>query len=196
MGTELPYRPRLKIYKNSTGNVTFDPKTMEAYSYNWIFVKKIKGKVVFNDYNYSPTTSGHQIAVKAVLRELKIKFISVHTEADLNEFKTEALPSLYEEIFKKEAKLKYARLGKLNRDWYPERIKNLKKTIKEYRQLGAVCSREQIKKMKNEAYKEEQERQAFFKSDLRHSQLEDEREFRKQLKEASEDLLSNSFKNN
>lgn len=60
------------IYKAS--NVTFDPKTMVATSYIWWhFVKVIEGKVIFNDYRYSPTTGRHQTKVRRLMQELGIK---------------------------------------------------------------------------------------------------------------------------
>ena len=47
---------RTPVYKAS--NVKFNYETIEAFSYNWWqFVKVIGGKVIFNNYNYSNTTS-------------------------------------------------------------------------------------------------------------------------------------------
>ncbi len=55
-------------------NVSFDPKNISAVSYNWWeFVKVINGKVVFNDYNYSPSTIKHQSKVRRLLETLNIK---------------------------------------------------------------------------------------------------------------------------
>ncbi len=60
------YNPHRKFY-----NVTFNPDTTKAYSYNWwIFVKKINGLLVFNDYSYSNTTNRHQSKVKTLLHNL------------------------------------------------------------------------------------------------------------------------------
>lgn len=73
--SSLKFFKRLNIYKNSTKTVSFDPVTLEAWSYNWKFASKIDGVLVFNDYNWSVTTSAHQSAVKSVLRELGIKYI-------------------------------------------------------------------------------------------------------------------------
>lgn len=57
---------RTGIYKAS--NVTFDPLTMTAYSYGWWrFVERIGGEIVFNGYNYSPSTCKHQSKVRKVL---------------------------------------------------------------------------------------------------------------------------------
>lgn len=68
----MKYFKRLKLYK--ANNVTFDPTTTEAYSYRWwCFVKVINGKVIFNNYYYSPSTCKHQNKVWHLLRALNIK---------------------------------------------------------------------------------------------------------------------------
>lgn len=68
----LKYMKRAGIYK--AANVTFNPQTCEAFSFSWWrFVAKINGKLVFNNYRYSATTSKHQSRVREVLRELGIK---------------------------------------------------------------------------------------------------------------------------
>lgn len=55
-------------------NVTFDPEKVEATSFRWwYFVKRIGGKVVFNDYSYSSYTRRHQNKVKLLMKELGIK---------------------------------------------------------------------------------------------------------------------------
>jgi len=75
---ERPFNPALKYFKKlgvfKASNVLFNPNTMTATSYNWWeFVKKINGKVVFNIYRYSNTTSKHQSKVKSLLKQLNIK---------------------------------------------------------------------------------------------------------------------------
>jgi hypothetical protein len=68
------YSKRAGIYKNSTGSLTFDPKTCEAHSYRWWkFVAVVEGKVVFNNYRYSVSTSKHQSKVRSLLNDLNIK---------------------------------------------------------------------------------------------------------------------------
>ncbi len=63
---------RANIYK--AANVSYNPTTKEAYSYSWwAFVKLIKGKIVFNQYTYSNSTSKHQSKVRSLLRDLNIK---------------------------------------------------------------------------------------------------------------------------
>ena len=68
----MKYFKRLGLYKAS--NVTFDPSTCTALSYDWwVFVKRIEGKVVFNGYRYSVSTAKHQRKVRTLLRELGIR---------------------------------------------------------------------------------------------------------------------------
>lgn len=68
----MKYMKRAKVYKAT--NLSFDPHEIEARSYSWwIFVKIIKGKIVFNDFHYSNTTNRHQYKVRSIMRELGIK---------------------------------------------------------------------------------------------------------------------------
>jgi hypothetical protein len=70
----LKFKKKIGIYSSSTGNCTFNPMTIEAHSYRWWkFVSKIEGKLVFNDYRYSNTTSKHQWQVRKLLNELGLK---------------------------------------------------------------------------------------------------------------------------
>jgi hypothetical protein len=75
----MKYLKRAGIYKAS--NVTFDPKSVSAYSYGWWrFVDVVNGKVVFNNYSYSNSTCKHQHKVRSLMNELGIKidlYISV-----------------------------------------------------------------------------------------------------------------------
>lgn len=79
----MKYFKRLKLYK--ANNVTFDPETMIADSYDWWhFVERINGQIVFNAYFYSPSTSKHQSKVRSLLNELNIKIdVVVKTRAGL-----------------------------------------------------------------------------------------------------------------
>lgn len=68
----MKYFKRLKIYKASA--VTFNPETLNAYSYEWWrFVAKVENKIVFNNYYYSPSTRKHQAKVRSLLHDLGIK---------------------------------------------------------------------------------------------------------------------------
>ena len=92
----MKYMKRAKIYKAS--NVTFDPETKEAVSYSWwTFTKVINGKLVFNNWNYSPTTVKHQMKVMSLLDELGIKVdLIVLTTKSLNDesWRKEAIDNL------------------------------------------------------------------------------------------------------
>jgi hypothetical protein len=81
----MKYFKRLNLYKQGKNNV-FNPETCEASSYSWwVYVKKVKGLVIFNDHNYSPTTRKHQYTMKNLLKELGVKIdIVVDTRSSLN----------------------------------------------------------------------------------------------------------------
>lgn len=72
----MKYFKRLGLYKAS--NVTFNPKTLSAHSYDWWeFVKQVDGKVLFNTYRYSPTTARHQWKVRKLMDSLGVSFEEV-----------------------------------------------------------------------------------------------------------------------
>lgn len=84
----LKYKKRDKIYTNSTRTCTFNPLTTEARSYRWwVFVTKIDGLTVFNNYPYSVTTARHQRKIRNLLKELKIKIdLEVTTKDSLSDY--------------------------------------------------------------------------------------------------------------
>lgn len=52
----------------TASNVTYDPTTHKAFSYGWWgFVWLIEGRLVFNNYYYSNTTTKHQSKVRSLL---------------------------------------------------------------------------------------------------------------------------------
>lgn len=64
----MKYYKKLKIYKNSTGSNYYDPQKQEAFSYKWWrYLQVINGVLVFNDYDYSVTTSQHQSALLSII---------------------------------------------------------------------------------------------------------------------------------
>lgn len=131
------YRPKLGYYTDGQNN-KFDLESFEATSYKWwTYVTKIKGKVVFNSYPYSPTTQGHQRRMRELLKQLGIKIdVEVSMRQSLSNFYNDSLPSKYESLFLNEIALKRAkkqdRINSIN-----ESIKDLKAEIKTCRQLGA-----------------------------------------------------------
>lgn len=67
----MKYMKRAKIYKDYSGNNTFNPETFEAKSYQWwVYVKDFNGVKVFNSYRYSPTTAKHQNNMRGLLEDL------------------------------------------------------------------------------------------------------------------------------
>lgn len=80
----------MKLKKNGlyvASNVNFDPSEIEARSYGWwVFVKRVNGLVVFNNYRYSPTTARHQSKVYYLMSELSIEIdLVVSTPRSLND---------------------------------------------------------------------------------------------------------------
>lgn len=70
----MRYFKRLKIYKDYSGNNTFNPETLDAHSYGWWrYLAKVDGKLVFNNYRYSVTTGKHQSNLSHLLRQLGIE---------------------------------------------------------------------------------------------------------------------------
>lgn len=81
----MKYKPRLKVYKSSTGKNVYNPETRQAYSYDWWrYVDFKKGKVIFNNASYSKTTNKHQSECRSLLKELGIKIdFELNVEAGL-----------------------------------------------------------------------------------------------------------------
>jgi hypothetical protein len=77
----------------SASNVWFDSDTLNGVSYNWwYFVRKMHGKVIFNEYRYSNTTSKHQYKVRSLLQQLGIKIdIVVNVKESLTNIKLEEM---------------------------------------------------------------------------------------------------------
>lgn len=75
MKSELRFKPRLGVWKNSTGSLVFNPKTGLGHSYNWYEItKRVKGELILNNYRYSVTTASHVRALRSLLAELGIRF--------------------------------------------------------------------------------------------------------------------------
>ncbi len=129
--SSLKFFKRLNVYKNSTNTVSFNPVLQEAWSYNWKFLSKVEGMLVFNDYVWSVTTSCHQSAVSALLRELGLKYIRVDLGSERPERRTkETVKKLYKNMFSLEIEIQtskridtYAYQNKVNR------LKNLQENI-------------------------------------------------------------------
>lgn len=78
---EIPLRLRKKTLEFVGSNVWLSLPTMQATSYGWwTMLKRINGKLVFNSYRYSTSTTRHQSKVRETLRNLGIK-VDVEIEA-------------------------------------------------------------------------------------------------------------------
>jgi hypothetical protein len=153
---KFKWRPRLGIYTDGQNN-KFDPETFQAHSYGWwCYVKKIKGKVVFNAYPYSPSTQGHQSTMRTLLTKLGVKIdATVYVREGLKDFANDSLEPLYTELFKIEIEGKRARKAGVYvdclRTYFDTRvcaIEALKANIRTCRMLGAKFSRAEIEATK------------------------------------------------
>lgn len=145
----LAWQSRNLRFKGCNGKAVFNPFTKTAYSYgNWCFVTVIKGKVVFNEYRYSKTTSTHQSAVKSLLRQLGIKIdVYVDMAPSLTAFnlKREALSRLYDRLYT--AEIAQSRPGAKSR---ADTLRALKRQIAQVRAIGGTFSRAAQTMLRNE----------------------------------------------
>lgn len=113
----------------------------EAYSYgHWCFVKKINGKIIFNDYDYSVTTSRHQWAIKNLLKHLGIKidtYVYMRESLDEYSFKYNSLKCYYSSAIQKIVQNNTKRVRKSTIEVNKAAIVNIKEKIKELKKLGA-----------------------------------------------------------
>jgi hypothetical protein len=155
--TRLKYFKRLKIYKNSTNTVSFNPETMDGYSYNWNFLAKVEGVLIFNDYTWSVTTSCHQSAVSSLLRELNIKYVRVDLGSiSPTELTKDTVKKLYAQLFRLQIKIEESRkgTGAYNHRVYcaQELMKNIEK-VESISKKFKVSKKDQNEIMKNEIEK-------------------------------------------
>lgn len=151
----LNWQRRNEQFKGCNGKAVFDPIAMHATSYDWwVFVKRIKGKVVFNAHRYSVTTGGHQGSVRSILESLGVKIdLEVETRASLDAFETNALPALYQRLFELEIASK-----RRNAKDRSKEIKQVKRDIAMARSIGAKCSRADMREIKERCLAAEQAR--------------------------------------
>lgn len=111
----MKYFTRLGIYKAS--NVQFNPKTLNATSYDWwTFVRQVDGKVLFNTYRYSPTTGRHQAKVRSLMNSLGISFEEVAMRESLCRFENlEQVYAAHTANLENNARLKEARRVERNK---------------------------------------------------------------------------------
>jgi hypothetical protein len=142
----LKYRKRDNVYRNSTENCVYDIDAEIATSYRWwVFVKRIKGKLVFNGHYYSSSTAYHQRAVRDLLKKLKVKIdVEVDTRSSLDNFGalSQRLEEVYETMFIAQHKIDTQFMGakvKANREF---EIEHAQKQIKMYKSIGVKTKRD------------------------------------------------------
>lgn len=161
----LPYQKTKKRFKGNNAKNTFDLESFEARSYgHWCYVRKIGKRVVFNDYNYSMTTNGHQATMRQLLKQLGIKVdltVRISSSLGRDTFRTEVLRAEYKALFNLECRLANKRLKPATRESLVDDVKEIKRTIAMARKLGAECSKSSIARIKEdvqERYSEVAER--------------------------------------
>ena len=152
----MAYQPRKKLFKGT--NNYFDPVSMKAVSYGWwTYVTKIKGKVVFNDYNYSVTTSGHQNTMRYLLKQLGIKVdVWVNMAQSLTQFETHALRPVYQKLYQLEIEVNRKNSRKDKNKERQKTINTVKNHIKTLRKLGAVFTKVDQKNLKDSMLRTEE----------------------------------------
>lgn len=142
----LKYYTRLGIYKNPRETVTFNPKTMEAYSYRWWMFLELHPKfgLIFNTFGYSANTSKHQSKLRSVLSNLNIKIDHFVRAPKGLQDRDYALAYIYSEMFKIELDLTNTRRKKSLDGHRQALIAYHKQEISFLKQLGAKVSQGEI----------------------------------------------------
>ncbi len=150
--TSLKFFKRLNVYKNSTNTVSFNPETKQAYSYRWNFVGMLKGRLVFNDYNWSTTTSAHQSAVRDVLRELGLKPIF----GDFGPNSIDSIPyklnGLYVDLIDVQIEMERTRIGTYKRASLERELKERHANLKILAGMGFKLSVKRQREIRLERY--------------------------------------------
>lgn len=145
----LTYKKKFNMYTNSTGSLTFNPETKEAFSYKWWkFVAMVEGKVIFNNYRYSVSTSRHQLKIRELLSQLNIKIdlqlplpkgINGYCLQDLIiEAEEHLCDQFLAEQLKKQDRYERAKQAKKLEDYLENSVAFRDYEIKEVRQFGHI----------------------------------------------------------
>jgi hypothetical protein len=157
----LQYRKTLNIFKAT--NVDFNAETMLGHSYDWYeLTKSLKGRVVLNSYNYSPTTCKHISKVRSVLSMLGIRYVELEAPKGLQNLDV-ALEHVVSELGTAIVENKYARIkSKRSIQYFERQLKLLAK-------LGKRASKNKIEMSVINAEKNRKDRNAEnkFKRDKR-----------------------------
>lgn len=153
----MKYFKRANIYKAS--NVTFSAAKREAHSYGWWkFVTIVNGKVIFNDYNYSPSTCKHQSKVRSLMGDLGVKIdLYVSVSRSLDDSPTNlgniVVENMYTSLYETEIKLFRTRKG---HDWLCDQIAEIKNNIVKAEKIFKVhLSLKYQKQIKSNVFRED-----------------------------------------
>lgn len=84
----MKYSKKRAQWENSAKTCTYNPIIKQAYSYGWWrFVEKIGSYLVFNNYNYSPTTNRHQRDIRKLIG-YKTKTLDIQARKGLQDLDT------------------------------------------------------------------------------------------------------------
>ena len=135
----LIWRPKLGWYSNASGNCKFYPDTETATSYtHWQFLRRIDGKLVFNDWYYSSQTRSHQDGLRQLLQNLGIKIdLEVSRYNSLSKYNSlkDFLTELEKEKAEHRAQAKNKRLGNWRKNALLSSARETQKCITRIQQL-------------------------------------------------------------
>jgi len=82
----VPYRPRLRIFKSSSGKLVFNPYTGHGTSYDWYSIAQVfNGKLILNTYRYSVTTNKHIQELHSLFNQLGLKYQTIEAPRGLQD---------------------------------------------------------------------------------------------------------------
>jgi len=163
-GMELKYYTRLNTFKSRSGKVEFNPVTMIGTSYrHWTFVKKVNGKLLFNNSSYSMTTNRHQSQMRTLLNELGLKYTVIYMDShkDLYEISKETTLSKHRSIAALEIVTNATKGARLKSYAHRSRIhtiSSLKKEIVVLESLGFKVSKKDVNQLRKTMFTNEVER--------------------------------------
>ena len=146
------YHKRTNTYSGCGKRWTFNPDTLEAYSYDWwCMLKVINGKLVLNTWDYSVSTRNHRKQLREVLDSLGIKpdyFINapagLQSYASFNDLTSRSIVSninaTLKALYDKEAKGRPASDASFRRRTLIEYQKSMKRSYFELMKIDEVVN--------------------------------------------------------
>jgi hypothetical protein len=205
----VKWRPRLGMYTNASKNARLFVKDDKhgkadkrkpylATSYNWwVFFKYINGKAVFNAGYYSQQTSAHQSGVKAVLKQLRIKYVTIRSRYHLEQTE-DMLEDLHERLYEAERRLTWMQSRKIRPSRWAtpaqkllgakSAVLELQTQIKQLAKLGIKLSKAKVKALRADADRKRAEQSVRDAEDRKRRNA-----MQRAIAKAKKDLLDNSW---